>query len=446
MSAPPVIPGPLGRRPRRGRAAIRRRLLPALTMALLALSRILDVIVAVSLLALLAPLFAWRILAARSDASGPLAREVVVGRFRVPFERLSFRSPGRGRGAPVLLNVLRGDMSLVGPAPLTPDRAERWPVAYAARFDVRPGLVSAFRLQRRTGIAHDDEAFAEQEAVWARTLRGDLGIVARTLPVALLSGVQAAPAAPELEFFGLRIANASMSEALDWLVAAAKSETATTLAFVNPHCLNVAYADPVYREALLGCTRILPDGVGIHLGCRVQGSRLRSNVNGTDLFPRLCERAAEEGLSIYLLGARPGVAELAAEEMRKRFADLRIAGVRDGYFDPGEEPRVIDEIARSGAQILFVAFGVPKQEIWLHAHRESLAVPLRLGVGGLFDFYSGRIPRAPLWFREIGLEWAWRLAQEPGRMWRRYVIGNPLFLWRVWRETVEKRRLATRRS
>lgn len=440
MTRAPEIPGPLGRRPRRHRAALRRRWLLAFSVTGLFLARVVDVLVAAFLLLLLSPLLVFRAIESRRRTGEVLARDPRVGRFRVPFERLSFSTPGRGRGAPVLLNVLRGDMSLVGPAALEPAAAERWPVAFAARFDVRPGLVSAFRLQRRTGIAHDDEAPAEHEAIWSRSLRSDLGVAARAVPVALLSGVHAAEATPELEFFGLRVANVTMPEAIDWLAVAARSETASTVAFVNPHCLNVAFEDPAYREALSSCTRILPDGIGIHLGCRVQGSRLRSNVNGTDLFPRLCERAAEEGLSLFLLGARPGVAALAAEEMQKRFPRLRIAGARDGYFTAEEEPDVIDAVARSGAQILFVAFGVPRQEIWLHAHRDALGVPLRLAVGGLFDFYSGRIPRAPLWLREIGLEWAWRLAQEPGRMWRRYVIGNPLFLWRVWRECAAERR------
>ena len=110
---------------------------------------------------------------------------------------------------------------------------------------------------------------------------------------------------------------------------------------------------------------------------------------------------------------------------------LKIAGTRDGYFDPEEEKAVVDTINESGARILLVAFGAPRQEFWLECWRERLVPPVGMGVGGLFDFYSGRIPRAPVWMREIGLEWVFRLMQEPGRMWRRYIIGNPLFLFRV---------------
>jgi N-acetylglucosaminyldiphosphoundecaprenol N-acetyl-beta-D-mannosaminyltransferase len=148
----------------------------------------------------------------------------------------------------------------------------------------------------------------------------------------------------------------------------------------------------------------------------------------------LCESAARAGLPIYLLGARPGIARAAADAMVQRYPELVVAGARDGYFQSDEEPGVVDAINASGARILLVAFGAPRQELWIARWRDRLEVPVAMGVGGLFDFYSGRIARAPVWMREIGLEWVYRLMQEPGRMWRRYVIGNPLFLYRVWQQ------------
>jgi N-acetylglucosaminyldiphosphoundecaprenol N-acetyl-beta-D-mannosaminyltransferase len=164
------------------------------------------------------------------------------------------------------------------------------------------------------------------------------------------------------------------------------------------------------------------------------GQGLRANVNGTDLFPHLCEAAARENLPIFLLGARPGIAQAAADAMVQRYPDLKVAGARDGYFGPDEDKTVVEAINASGAQILLAAFGAPRQELWIARWREHLTVAVAMGVGGLFDFYSGRIPRAPVWMREIGLEWVYRLLQEPGRMWRRYVIGNPIFLYRVWQQ------------
>jgi N-acetylglucosaminyldiphosphoundecaprenol N-acetyl-beta-D-mannosaminyltransferase len=225
-----------------------------------------------------------------------------------------------------------------------------------------------------------------------------------------------------------------MPEAVDWIGRRAAERERALVAFVNPDCLNIAYTDSAYRQILLDADRVLPDGIGIHIGCRMLGVSLQANVNGTDLFPLLCARAARDGLGLFLLGARPGIAELVASNMQAQFPDLRIAGVQDGYFDPAEEEAVIARINASNAEILLVAFGVPRQETWLARNHDRLTPAVRMGVGGLFDFYSGRIPRAPVWMREIGLEWTWRLLQEPGRMWRRYVIGNPLFLFRVWRQ------------
>jgi exopolysaccharide biosynthesis WecB/TagA/CpsF family protein len=164
------------------------------------------------------------------------------------------------------------------------------------------------------------------------------------------------------------------------------------------------------------------------------GNGVKDNINGTDLFPLLCERLANTAHSIFLLGAREGVAESTAANMQERYPGLVIAGCQDGYFTPAEEDMVIDRINASGADVLLVAMGAPQQEKWIAKNRERLNVSLLMGVGGLFDFYSGRISRAPVWMREVGLEWVWRLLQEPGRMWRRYVIGNPLFLYRVWRQ------------
>ncbi|MBM4200531.1 MAG: WecB/TagA/CpsF family glycosyltransferase, partial [Gammaproteobacteria bacterium] len=226
--------------------------------------------------------------------------------------------------------------------------------------------------------------------------------------------------------------NTTMEESLDWLADRAAGSARSLVAFVNPDCLNIAYHNQAYRSVLRQAARVLPDGIGLRIGCNLLGVAMQANVNGTDLFPRICARAAAAGLPIFFLGARPGVADLAAENMQRQFPELRIAGTQHGYFPPEEEAGVIRKINESGARILFVAFGAPRQELWLAEHHEALVPPVRLGVGAALDFYSGRIARAPQWMREIGFEWAFRLYLEPGRMWRRYVVGNPLFLYRVW--------------
>jgi exopolysaccharide biosynthesis WecB/TagA/CpsF family protein len=225
-----------------------------------------------------------------------------------------------------------------------------------------------------------------------------------------------------------------MDEAVSWIVERATRNERTSMAFVNPDCLNAAVEQREYKSVLQRADRVLPDGIGVNLACRMRNIALVANLNGTDLFPELCQRAVEADLSLYLLGAAPGVAEDAAANVKERFPGLRIAGIRDGYFEEIDAAQVVQQINDSNADILLVAMGAPRQDLWIDQHRDKLEVPVCMGVGGLFDFYSGRIPRAPLWLRELGLEWMWRLMQEPRRMWRRYVIGNPLFLYRVTRE------------
>ncbi|RKT44268.1 WecB/TagA/CpsF family glycosyltransferase [Thiocapsa rosea] len=427
------IPGPLGRRQRPWRALWLRSLLPPLTVLGVVLSRALDLMLALLLMAMLAPLLLLRGVVARGREGRIFDREPLVGRFRAPFERLYFAGSTPGRGLAVLLNILRGDLAVAGPRPLTAREAAVVGVEAAVRFTVRPGVFSPYRLKSRTGVAYAPEAQIDSDYAYGQSARGDAGLVVRSLIGEVLGGGEA-PTPPILEFFGVPIVNTTMPEAVDWIAARAVGGDPALLAFVNPDCLNIAYVDAEYRRILLDAARVLPDGIGIHIGCRMLGVALQANVNGTDLFPQLCERAAQTGLGLFLLGARPGIAEAVAANMQAQFPGLRIDGVQDGYFDPADEDAVIDRINASGAAILLVAFGVPRQEKWLARNHARLTLPVRMGVGGLFDFYSGRIPRAPVWMREIGLEWTWRLMQEPGRMWRRYVIGNPLFLYRVWRQ------------
>ena len=145
-------------------------------------------------------------------------------------------------------------------------------------------------------------------------------------------------------------------------------------------------------------------------------------------------------IGIYLLGARPGVCEDMVAKLATEFPNLTVSGYHHGYITPEEEATVLDGINRSGAGILLVAMGVPGQELWIDRNYDKLEIPVPMGVGGLFDFMSGRMPRAPLWMREIGMEWAYRLYQEPRRMWRRYIIGNVVFLWYLMRYVSEQKR------
>jgi N-acetylglucosaminyldiphosphoundecaprenol N-acetyl-beta-D-mannosaminyltransferase len=170
------------------------------------------------------------------------------------------------------------------------------------------------------------------------------------------------------------------------------------------------------------------DGASIVWAARIGGNPLPERVTGIDLMQRLIERAADEGLSVFFLGAKPAVLERLVQFYRRRFPTLRIAGVADGYFGPDAHEALVRRIHASGADLLFIGMPSPFKEVWAEKNRARLGVRLILGVGGSFDVLAGVIPRAPILLQQCGLEWFWRLLCEPRRMWRRYLIGNTAFL------------------
>lgn len=234
-----------------------------------------------------------------------------------------------------------------------------------------------------------------------------------------------------VDFIGLRFLDISLTEAAEELTRDARRGLRRIAFFVNAHCCNVAARDPRYAAALAQAGPLFADGFGMALAARLWGCRLRDNVNGTDLFPLLCALAAAHGVPIALLGAKPGVAAACAARMSERHPGLRVVFTRDGYTDAGDPERTIADINRSGARILLVAKGVPMQECWIMQYAAALDAPVLMGVGALFDFYSGRMPRAPALIRRLRMEWLFRLILEPRRLFGRYVLGNPLFLYRA---------------
>ncbi len=214
------------------------------------------------------------------------------------------------------------------------------------------------------------------------------------------------------------------------------------LCFVNAHAANLAHRDPAYRRALLAADLVLNDGSGVELAARLQGTRFRANLNGTDLIPLVLDLAARQAHRVFLLGGRPGVAQSAARALTARHLGLHVVGHAHGYFPPRAAHTVADAVRASGADLLVVGLGNPAQELFLSAHLRRTGVRLGIAGGAFLDFAAGRVPRAPRWMREAGVEWVFRLGREPGRLFHRYVVGNPLFLARVVHERCFPRRSA----
>lgn len=319
--------------------------------------------------------------------------------------------------------VARGHLRLTGPA-------MRWsagPAPLASRSRHRPGLCSPGGLLRRQGLALDSEQadllFCHHPSATAR-----LSLLLRYVLACCLPRIRRHQ--PELHLMSTRLDNLTLPQALLRLqTLAAQPGPCQQIAFANADCLNAANLDDEYRQLLASLPLVLPDGAGVKLAAAwCAGQRLRCNLNGTDLFPHLLGLAAHQGWSVFLLGGQPGVAKACADWVRTHYPAVRLAGHCHGYAHDAD---VLAQLARAKPDLLLVGLGAPRQEKWIARHRVQLPCRLAMGVGGLFDYYSGRIPRAPLWMRELGLEWVFRLYQEPGRLWRRYLLGNARFLWRM---------------
>ncbi len=414
--------------------------------------RVLDVMVAVLLFCVFLPFLAvmWIVLCPRGES---LQRQPKIGRWGERFDEYALNLPSSGLGRlcralgfgrlPVLVNIIRGDMSFIGPRAVVPGDLSERDIAVRKRHHIRPGLICLWWLRSRANIAYESELDLDCEYVDTESVWQDLGIALRAIP-ALIYGDAMPSVSEHLTILGIPIDNLTMTEAVDAIIRRLDSQQSHSLCFVNADCANLAYCNPEYHAVLNTSDLTLADGIGLKLAGRILSTGIKQNVNGTDLFPRLCEALADTGKGLFILGARPGIPERVRDWIAEFHPQVTISGWHHGYYDPDEEEEIIHNIASSGASLLLVAFGAPRQELWIAEHLNETGVKVAIGVGGLFDFYSGRISRAPLWMREMGLEWLYRFWQEPGRMWKRYFVGNSVFLSRVIWEKYTRSGLETR--
>ena len=238
------------------------------------------------------------------------------------------------------------------------------------------------------------------------------------------------PTPKTIPILGIPVHAVTMDETLALIEGYMDAPRVHQIATVNPEFVMTAQSDAAFRHTLLTADLCLPDGIGLLYAARRLGQTLPERVPGSELVYRLTERAAEKGWSLFLLGAGPGVAEEAAQLLRQRYPSLRIAGTYAGTPAVEENDDIVRRINDSGATLLFVAYGAPKQDKWVECNRTNLTtVRVAMGVGGSLDFITGRAVRAPQWAQDAGLEWLYRLYKEPWR-WRR-MLALPRFAWRV---------------
>ena len=203
----------------------------------------------------------------------------------------------------------------------------------------------------------------------------------------------------------------------------------------NPELVDRARREEPFRQALNGADLVLPDGIGVVYAARLLGRRLKGRCPGIDFAGKLMEHMARTGLRLYLLGAKPGVAEAAAARLEIRYPGLTICGTHDGYFQ--EDAPVVEEIRRAGADVVFVCLGAPKQEYWMVKNGPATGARLMAGLGGSLDVFAGVVERAPESWQRLGLEWLYRLMKEPKRFGR--MAKLPLVLVKAAGEKVKRK-------
>jgi N-acetylglucosaminyldiphosphoundecaprenol N-acetyl-beta-D-mannosaminyltransferase len=233
---------------------------------------------------------------------------------------------------------------------------------------------------------------------------------------------------------GVRIDKVSMPQAVSVIGGMFSDGGCYQIVTVNPEFIMTARVNGEFRDVLNGSALSVPDGIGIILASKIRGLGISERVTGVDLVTNLAASGASKGIRIFFLGGRGGVAERAAGMLRDRFPGLVVAGIHEGSPDPAEEGAICEMISKTKPHLLLVAYGAPKQDLWIARNQKRIGVPVAIGIGGTFDFIAGTSKRAPDWVQAIGMEWFHRLVREPYR-WRR-MLALPRFAVSVLLEAV----------
>jgi N-acetylglucosaminyldiphosphoundecaprenol N-acetyl-beta-D-mannosaminyltransferase len=233
------------------------------------------------------------------------------------------------------------------------------------------------------------------------------------------------------EILGVRVNCVDQSQLLQRAVDSVRQPGQMCFTYVNAHCLNLAIEDHGYQQLLNQFDLVYSDGIGVVWADRFLNKTQCYKVTGRAWIEDFCHLCSSEKISLYLLGSQPGVAEKAKKQLENRYPNLRILGFCDGYFSGKSENELIDELILTQPDVLLVGMGVPLQEKWIDTHSSQLPVKVCWAVGALLDYVAGVEPPVPVWMERLALEWMWRMMVDPRHKWRRYIIGNPLFIARV---------------
>lgn len=240
-----------------------------------------------------------------------------------------------------------------------------------------------------------------------------------------------------ISLLGLRVNRLSMEEALQALERFIRDRAPQHVVTADASMAVIARRDPELHAIVQEADLVTPDGFGIVWASRLLRMPIAHKVSGVDLVAQLCRLSAQHGYRLFFLGAAPGVAALAADNLCCQYPGAQIVGTRDGYFSADQEPEIIAQIKAARPDALLVAFGIPKQEKWINKYKEELAVPVSVGIGGSFDVYSGRVKRAPTWMQNQGMEWLYRLWCNPRKIAK--VMTLPKFVLLVWLLVLRRR-------
>lgn len=294
---------------------------------------------------------------------------------------------------------------------------------------LRRGWVSPVEARIHLGIPYGDLVSEEHRCLQENSFTKNISILIRAFVAWLLSSRRGLRPERRPRIVSAEVDNITIEEALASFVAPPVGDRARIVYIVHPHALNLAASDKYFQEQLQQGSLVLPDGIGIRIAASILGVSLRHNLNGTDLLPQICRAAADSHLPLVLIGAKPEIVSACAENLQLAMPGLSIPLFHHGYVDHEQSKQLAKQIQAIGRCIVLVGMGSPLQEQWAYKYLANVRTATVITVGGLFDFFSGKIPRAPMAWRELGIEWLWRLRQEPRRLAKRYLLGNPHFLF-----------------